>query len=76
MTSRDGWEENYTDFEVCGVMPAKGTKEYNWKATQLKSGCSGLNAKIKKEIEVNEGGTVWRDRKARMAGCIATKLNA
>jgi hypothetical protein len=25
---RDMWDENYTDFEACDGMPAKGTKEY------------------------------------------------
>ncbi len=76
MPSRDVWEENYADFEACEGMPARGTKEYNQRLTQLSSGPAGLNAKIKKEIEVNEGGTVWRDRKARLAGCIATKVSA
>ena len=76
MPSRDVWEENYADFEACEGMPARGTKEYNQRLTQLSSGPAGLNAKIKKEIEVNEGGTVWRDRKARLAGCIATKMIA
>jgi hypothetical protein len=54
-------------------MPVRGIKEYNWKQTQLSNGPKGLNAKIKKEVEVSEEGTVWRDRKARLAGCIATK---
>jgi hypothetical protein len=43
----------------------KGTKEYNWRQTQLSSGPFGLDAKIK-EIEANEGGTMWRDRKTRL----------
>jgi hypothetical protein len=33
---KDAWEENATDFEACHGMPAKGTKEYNWKVTWLK----------------------------------------
>jgi hypothetical protein len=32
---------------------------------QLSSGPAGLDAKIKKEIEANEGG-IWRERKARL----------
>jgi hypothetical protein len=24
------WEANYTDFEACHGMPAKGTKKFNW----------------------------------------------
>jgi hypothetical protein len=54
-------------------MPARGTKEYNWIQIQLKSGPAGLDAKIKKEIAMNEGGTMWRDRKLRLAGFIVTK---
>jgi hypothetical protein len=34
------------------------------------------DVKIKKEIDANEGGTVWIDRKARLAGCIASKRRA
>jgi hypothetical protein len=45
-------------------MPVKGTTEYNQRQTQLSSGHFGLDAKIKKEVEENEGGTMWRDRKA------------
>jgi hypothetical protein len=63
--SKDKWDENYVDFEACDGMPAKETKEYHWRQTQLSSGHFGLDAKIKKEIEANEGGTVWKDRKAR-----------
>ena len=51
----------------------KGTKEYNWMKHQSSSGPACSDAKIKKEIELNEGGTVLRDRKAKMDGCIATK---
>jgi hypothetical protein len=69
--SRDVWEENCTDFELCDGMPVKGTKEYNWKNTQLSSGPAGWDAKMKKEIESNEGGTMWRDEKARLLNCIA-----
>jgi hypothetical protein len=58
MTSRDMWEENYTDFKECEGMPVKGTKEYNWMKHQLSSGSFGLDGKIKKEIQANEGGTI------------------
>jgi hypothetical protein len=73
MPSRDVWEENYADFEACDGLPTKGTKEYNWMKHQSSSGPACSDAKIKKEIELNEGGTVLRDRKAKMDGCIATK---
>jgi hypothetical protein len=40
------------------VCVQKETKECNWKQTQLSGGRQGLDAKIKKEIEGNEGCTV------------------
>ncbi len=43
--------------------------------THLISGPAGLNAKIKKEIEANEGGTMWRDRKARFLDCVLQKIS-
>jgi hypothetical protein len=39
----------------------------------LSSGLAGLDAKIKKEIEANEGGSMWRDRKVRHLDCITPK---
>jgi hypothetical protein len=39
-------------------MPVKRTKEYNWMKHQLSSGSFGLDGKIKKEIQGNEGGTI------------------
>jgi hypothetical protein len=75
MPSRDVWEENCADFKACDGMPVRGTKEYNWR-NQFSSGPAGLDSNIKKENEANEGGTVRRDRKARLAGCIATKMSA
>jgi hypothetical protein len=69
------WEENHADFEACDGMPAKGTKEFNWRQTQLSIRPAGLDTKIKKEIEANEGGTVWRDRKVRLPNYIATKMS-
>jgi hypothetical protein len=57
-------------------MPARGTKENNWKNNQLSNGPFSLNSKIKKEIKANEGGTVQRDRKAKLLDCIATKMSA
>jgi hypothetical protein len=71
--SKNVWEQNYTDFEACDGMPAQGTKEYTWEQTQLSSGPASLDAKIKKEIEANDGGTMWRDRKPRLLDCIVPK---
>jgi hypothetical protein len=56
--SMSDWEETFTDFEAYVKMPAVGSKLYNWKLHQLISGSFGLDAKIWKEIEANEGGTV------------------
>jgi hypothetical protein len=67
------WEENTAYFETHFGMPAKGTKLYNWKQTQLSSRPAGLDHKIEKEVESNEGSIVWRDRKTRLIDCIASK---
>ncbi len=56
--SKYKWEVNYADFETCDGIPAKGTKEYNWMNHQLSTGPAGLDAKIKREIKANEGGTI------------------
>jgi hypothetical protein len=55
MTSRTAWEKNYTEFEACHGMPARGTKELNWKEIQYKIGHKGLDCKMKKVIEANKG---------------------
>ncbi len=73
MPSRDLWEKNSADFEACDGIPVKRTKEYTWKQTQFSSGPAGLDAKIKKEIEANEGDIVWKDTKARLLDCIEQK---
>jgi hypothetical protein len=39
-------------------MPARRSKLYIWQPSQLSSGLKGLDAKVKKEIEANEGSTV------------------
>ncbi len=51
--------------------PARWTKELNWKETQLKIEQNSLDCKIKKEIDTNEGGSIWRDRKAILVDCVA-----
>jgi hypothetical protein len=57
------WEENYADFEAHNRRSVKGTKLYDWHKNQLSNSPTGLDHKIEKEIEVNEGSTMWRDRK-------------
>ena len=46
------------------------TKLYNWKSRQL---YKDFDAKMKKEIKENKGGTLWRERKDRRKRCIAQK---
>ena len=74
--SSDKWEEQFTEFNAYDGMPAVGTKSFYWQKTHLSSGPKGLNSKIEKESESNEGGTVWRDRKVRLKDCIASKKSA
>ena len=53
--------EKYTDFEAHVGMPASDSVLYYWKMTQISNGHAILVAKIEKESESNEGGTMWRD---------------
>ena len=56
------WEQKYAKFEEHVGMP-KITSTLNlWKQTQLAIGPAGLDARIAKEIEENEGFAVWSDR--------------
>jgi hypothetical protein len=59
----DKWEEKYAEFEAHDGMHANGTKSYIWKQPQLSIGPYGMDCKIEKEIEANEGSTMWSDRK-------------
>ncbi len=52
-------------------MPEEGTKLYTWQQNQLSNGSAALNAKIGKEIEDNEGSTIWSDQRVRLVNCIA-----
>jgi hypothetical protein len=45
----------------------------NWQHNQLSNGAAGLNAKIRKELAENEDGTVWSERKVKLANCVAQK---
>ncbi len=59
-------EEQHTEFKAHIGMPEVGTKLCNWQMIQMRNGPTGLNVKIEKETESNEGGAVCRDRKARL----------
>ncbi len=57
-------DQQNTEFEEHVGVPKIGTKSYNWQNNQMNSKkADGLDAKTAKEIEENEGGTVWSDRK-------------
>jgi hypothetical protein len=67
------WEQKYEEFEEHMGMLEFGSTLYNWKHTQLSKGHDDLDAKIAKEIEENEGGSMWSDRKNTLKRCIAQK---
>ncbi len=52
------WDQQYAKFKEDVGMPKKGSRMYSWKDTQLAIRPGGLNARIVKEIEDNEGGMV------------------
>ena len=68
------WENKYAEFKRCVVTPEEGTKLYSWQHNQLGTGPAALNTRIRKEIEENEGSTVWSDRtRVRLVNCVSQK---
>ena len=58
----NAWERKYAEFESYDGMPERGTPQINWQEHQLsKTHGSCVNAKIQKEIEEDEGSTVWME---------------
>jgi hypothetical protein len=58
-------------------MPKKGTLLYTWQQNQLRNThVSCLNAKIRKEIEENEGSIEWSERRVRLSDCVEQKNSA
>jgi hypothetical protein len=50
---------------------------YNWQLNQLSNThASCLNAKIREEIEENEGSTIWREWRVKLSDCIEQKNRA
>jgi hypothetical protein len=47
-------------------MPAIDSVLFHWKRNQLSSEHAGLDYKIEKENELDEGATMWSDRKVRL----------
>jgi len=71
------WEKKYAEFKRCVEMPKKGTPLHTWQMHQLSNTHDGsLNAKIRKEIEENEGSTVWSDWRVKLCGCVEQKNRA
>jgi hypothetical protein len=68
------WDQQYAKFKEHAGMPKKGSPLYSWKDTQLAIRPGGLNARIVKEIENNEGGTVWSDMRDTTKRCVAIKI--
>jgi hypothetical protein len=69
----NAWERKFDEFKSYDGMPKKGTSLHNWQKNMLSNGASSLNAKIRKENEVNEGRFVWRERRVELADCVAQK---
>ena len=67
------WERKFDGFKRCVEMPEKGTPLYAWQENQL-SIC--LNAKIRKEIEENEGSAVWSEWRVKLSDCVGQKNRA
>jgi hypothetical protein len=71
------WEEKYAEFKRCVGMPEIGTPLNTWQSHQLSNThASCLNAKIWKEIEENDGSTVWSDRREKLSDCFEQKNRA
>jgi hypothetical protein len=70
--SGNAWERKYAEFESYDGMPEKGTQLYTWKQ-QFSNGTGGLNAKIRKELEENEGSTIWSEQRVKLFNCVEQK---
>jgi len=71
------WERKFIEFKRCVEMPEIGTPLYNWQQNQLSNTYgSCLNAKIRKEIEENEGSTVWSEWRVELSDCVEQKNRA
>ena len=68
----NAWEEKYAEFKRCVGMPKRGTPLYNWQNNQLSNTTGTLNAKIQKELAENKG-SIWSERKGKLANCVEQK---
>jgi hypothetical protein len=75
--SGNAWEKMYAKFVSYDEMPERGTPLYTWQSQQLSNThASCLNAKIREEIEENEGSTIWRERRVKLSDCVVEKNHA
>jgi hypothetical protein len=71
------WEEKYDEFESYDGMPERGTPLDTWHKSQLgNTHGSCLNAKIQKELAENNGSTIRRERRVKLANCVEQKRRA
>jgi hypothetical protein len=68
----NAWEKKFAVFESYDGMPEIGTPLYNWQQNQLING-TGLSAKIRKELEENEGSTIWSERRVKLFNFVEQK---
>jgi len=62
-------------FKRCVEMPEKRTKLFNWQMNQLGNGAASLKAKIRKEIEENEGSTIWSEWRVELCDRVEQQKN-
>jgi glucuronate isomerase len=67
----NAWEKRYAEFVSYDGMPKKGTPLYTWQRDMFKE-TTGLNAKIREENAENKG-SIWSDRKKKLAKCVEQK---
>ena len=73
----NAWEKKYAEFKSYNGMPEIGTPLYTWQQSQLGNvHPSCLNAKIRYEIEENEGSTIWSERRVKLSDCVVQKNRA
>ncbi len=73
---RMGEEVLYYELKRCVEIPERGTPLQTWLSHQLSNThVSCLNAKIRKEIEENEGST-WSERRVKLCDCVEQKIRA
>jgi hypothetical protein len=66
----NAWEKKFAVFESYDRMPEIGTPLYNWQRQQLGNGHASLNAKIREEIEENEGSTIWTKQRVKLSDSV------